>query len=291
MRIKTAKKTFTLITVAVLVSGCEPVETSSTVAATDVTVSDAPANQTADSASAQIVAQVQQLNQEVGGLRERVYILEFELEKARERQKQLYDDLDLRLRKFERLQSRPANETQQTDAVSSTEPESEEPATSPETSTEIQEESEAPQPSIDIDPQPPLTDADLHAMRDAYDAAFRTLKAGDFEDAITKFKAFIESYPSSDLVDDAWFWIAESSYITKEFEDAIKIYHYIAREFPDYQRAHEALLKIGYIYYAVGNYEEAQLYLNEVLNRFPASRSAFSAQRRLNKMKLDGNIQ
>ena len=285
-----AKKTFAVFTLAILASGCEPVETSSTTPTTNITVSDAPTSQSTDSPSVQLVAQVQQLNQEIGGLRDRVDILEFELEKARERQKQLYDDLDLRLRKFERQQSRPTNQTRQTDATSSAESPESDTATQPETTAESQEESE-PSVSIEIANQPVSTEIDLQAMRDAYDGAFRTLKTGNFDEAKTKFQEFIESYPSSDLVDDAWYWIAESNYITKEFEQAIKLYQYVARQYPDYQRAHEALLKIGYIYYELENYEEAQLYLNEVLDKFPASRSAFSAQRRLNKMKRDGIIQ
>ncbi len=285
-----AKKTFAVFTLAFLASGCEPVETSSTTPTTNITVSDAPTSQSTDSPSVQLVAQVQQLNQEIGGLRDRVDILEFELEKARERQKQLYDDLDLRLRKFERQQSRPTNQTRQTDTTSSAESPESDTAAQPETTAESQEES-APSVSIEIANQPAFTEIDLQAMRDAYDGAFRTLKTGNFDEAKTKFQEFIESYPSSDLVDDAWYWIAESNYITKEFEQAIKLYQYVARQYPDYQRAHEALLKIGYIYYELENYEEAQLYLNEVLDKFPASRSAFSAQRRLNKMKRDGIIQ
>ena len=285
-----AKNTFAVFALAILASGCTPVETSSTTPSTDITVSDAPTSQSTDSPSAQIVAQVQQLNQEIGGLRDRVDILEFELEKARERQKQLYDDLDLRLRKFERQQSRPTNQTRQTDATSSAESPESDTAAQPETTAESQQESE-PSVSIEIANQPVSTEIDLQAMRDAYDGAFRTLKTGNFDEAKTKFQEFIESYPSSDLVDDAWYWIAESNYITKEFEQAIKLYQYVARQYPDYQRAHEALLKIGYIYYELENYEEAQLYLNEVLDKFPASRSAFSAQRRLNKMKRDGIIQ
>ena len=285
-----AKKTFAVVTLAILASGCEPVETSSTTPTTNITVSDAPTSQSTDSPSVQLVAQVQELNQEIGGLRDRVDILEFELEKARERQKQLYDDLDLRLRKFERQQSRPTNQTRQTDTTSSAESPESDTAAQPETTAESQEES-APSVSIEIANQPAFTEIDLQAMRDAYDGAFRTLKTGNFDEAKTKFQEFIESYPSSDLVDDAWYWIAESNYITKEFEQAIKLYQYVARQYPDYQRAHEALLKIGYIYYELENYEEAQLYLNEVLDKFPASRSAFSAQRRLNKMKRDGIIQ
>ncbi len=288
-----AKYTLAVLVLIILASGCEPVETSSATPVTNVTISDAPANQPEITVSPQMVAQVQQLNQEIGVLTDRVEVLEYELNEARKRQKQLYDDLDLRLRKFERLQSRSESgaNVQKPEPDSQAEPTQSEDTTSPETTVEAIEEPAAPSISTEITSQPVLTDIDLQAMRDTYDDAFRTLKTGDFDEAKIKFREFIDSYPSSDLVDDAWYWIAESNYITKEFEQAIKLYQYVAREYPDYQRAHEALLKIGYIYYELENYEEAQLYLNEILDKFPASRSAFSAQRRLNKMKRDGNIQ
>ena len=287
------KYTLAVMALILLASGCEPVETSSATPTTNVTISDAPESQPASTVSPQVVAQVQQLNQEIGELTDRVEVLEFELDKSRKRQKQLYDDLDLRLRKFERLQSRTEPETN----VQQPEPDAEAEPTQSDSSTQSEatdvSEQEQTEPSVDdgTASQPETVDVDPQVIREAYDEAFRTLKTGDFEEAETKFRLFIEQYPSSNLVDDAWYWIAEANYITKKFDQAIKLYQFVARGYPEYQRAHEALLKIGYIYYEQGNFEEAQLYLNEILDKFPASRSAFSAQRRLNKMKRDGNIQ
>ena len=48
------------------------------------------------------------------------------------------------------------------------------------------------------------------------------------------------------------------------------------------------MLKMGYIFYDLEDYVEAQNYLMEVINRYPASRSAFSARRRLDKMEREG---
>lgn len=288
-RVRTA---FAVLVLMIFASGCEPVDTSSATPATNVTISDAPSNQLADVASPQMVVQIQQLNQEIGNLTDRVEILEFELDKARKRQQQLYDDLDLRLRKFERRQSgsgaginvqptQPSTDISQPDSATAAEPSDgsmqEQPTPSVDDGTATQTE-----PAVDVDPQ---------VEREAYDDAFRTLKTGDFEEAETKFRLFVDQYPASNLIDDAWYWIAEANYITKKFEQAIKLYQFVSRSYPEYQRAHEALLKIGYIYHELGNYEEAQLYLNEVLDKFPASRSAFSAQRRLNQMRREGTIE
>ena len=284
------KYAFGVMFLLVIATGCEPVATSSATPTTNITVSDAPKKPVEEeSVSPTLLAQVQQLNQEVGGLRNRVELLEFELDKARKRQQQLYDDLDLRIRKFERLQSRPAPEPDLTDSQSS-EMQPSDSATQQDATGESGSDESAAAQQADETTQTAILDVDPQTIRDAYDDAFRTLKSGDFDDSQSKFRQFVDDYPSSDLVDDAWYWIAEANYITKNYDEAVKIYQFVAREYPEYQRAHEALLKIGYIYYDIENYEEAQLYLKEVLDRFPASRSAFSAQRRLDKMIRDGNI-
>ena len=290
IRSKRMKYAFGVMFLLVIATGCEPVATSSATPTTNITVSDAPKESAEEeTVSPTLLAQVQQLYQEVGGLRNRVELLEFELDKARKRQQQLYDDLDLRIRKFERLQSRPAPEPDLTDSQSSATQSSDSATQQDSTDENVSDESADAEPA-DETAQTAILDVDPQTIRDAYDDAFRTLKSGDFDESQSKFRQFVDDYPSSDLVDDAWYWIAEANYITKNYDEAVKIYQFVAREYPEYQRAHEALLKIGYIYYDIENYEEAQLYLKEVLDRFPASRSAFSAQRRLDKMIRDGNI-
>lgn len=260
--------------------GCTP-EAGTTSAATPV--SDAPA---AQSQSMLTVAQATELSEEIRALRDRVENLEFELEKSRSRQVDLYDDLDGRLRKFER-DALPSDDSQAED-------ETMQDTGADEAQGEQEDSAEQPQ-----DPMPDaegtegseeLPQADPTVVRDAYDSAFRTLRKGKYEDAIIEFENLITNYPASDLVDDAWYWIAEANYVTQNYDLALPGFERVIRDYPDNQRASEAMLKIGYIHYEIGDYALAQDYLLEVIDRYPASRSAFSARRRLDKMARDGNL-
>ena len=265
--------------------GCTP-DASTSSAST--TVSDAPAP-SAQPQSLLTVAQAMELSEEIRALRDRVETLEFELEKSRSRQKDLYDDLDGRLRQFERDVSISENDQIPTDessvGVEQLEGESEEQPDLPPDATDAVTEETAGEQAAQDQPQ-----VDPTVVRDAYDSAFRTLREGKYEDAIVEFENLIANYPSSELVDDAWYWIAEANYVTQNFDLALPGFERVIRDYPDNQRASEAMLKIGYIYYDLKEYSQAQDYLLEVIDRYPASRSAFSARRRLDKMARDGNL-
>ncbi len=265
--------------------GCTP-DASTSSAST--TVSDAPAP-SAQPQSLLTVAQAMELSEEIRALRDRVETLEFELEKSRSRQKDLYDDLDGRLRQFERDVSISENDQIPTDessvGVEQLEGQSEEQPDLPPDATDAVTEDTAGEQAAQDQPQ-----VDPTVVRDAYDSAFRTLREGKYEDAIVEFENLIANYPSSELVDDAWYWIAEANYVTQNFDLALPGFERVIRDYPDNQRASEAMLKIGYIYYDLKEYSQAQDYLLEVIDRYPASRSAFSARRRLDKMTRDGNL-
>ena len=273
------------LAVAALVTGCTAPATS-TVGSSSAGTSSAQSSSavsTEEVAPQTMLAQVQALSEEVRTLRDQVEGLEIELDDTKQRQKDLYDDLDARLRKFERTGSGSNVSTDQTDGV---EPSSDETAPSGE-SDAVSEEGEGsavatlPESVPDVDPE---------VIREVYDTGFRALKQGKYEDAISKFTALVENYPQSELVDDALYWIAEANYVTKKHDVALQGFEQIIRDYPDNRRAAEAMLKIAIIYADQENYEQAESYLLEVMERYPASRSAFNANRRLNKLKRDGKL-
>ncbi len=232
-----------------------------------------------------MVAQVQILSDEIRSLRDQVEILETELDTTKQRQKDLYDDLDARLRKFERGGSSNTSVSESDAGESDSAPSS-----GADQTTEIlpAETADTGEETTQVDQAVEAVDPEV--IREVYDNAFRTLRQGKYEDAIIEFNALIQNYPQSELVDDALYWIAEANYVTKKFDIALMGFEQITRDYPDNRRAAEAMLKIGYIYYDQQDFEQAQNYLTEVIERYPASRSAFSANRRLNKMKRDGNL-
>lgn len=126
------------------------------------------------------------------------------------------------------------------------------------------------------------------SAQNAYDQAFGLLKQSRYSDAVAAFETFVQTYPVNDLTDDAFYWMAEARYVTREFESALSGYQTVTASFPESQRIPSSFLKIGYIQYEVGNYVDARETLSFILKNFPTHRVAVSAETRLKKMDREG---
>ncbi len=284
---------------AVVLSGCVPAEEStqpaeaaeptSTTEVAQATVDVVNIDQGSDSQQGvRTLELVNSLTQQVQELTGKVEVLEFELEQNRTRQRQLYDDLDRRMRQLERqVHGDVSPETEQPEVTITLDPviPAEDQSPSPESDSQASGE------PLSQDEGTQTLAADPAAIRAIYDNGFQDLREGRYEDAVETFGKLVRDYPDSDLVDDSLYWIAEANYVTKDLEAALPAFERVIREFPESQRSPEAILKIGYIYYDREQFEQAADYLQEVIDKFPASRSAFSARRRLNKMERDNQIQ
>jgi tol-pal system protein YbgF len=120
--------------------------------------------------------------------------------------------------------------------------------------------------------------------QDAYDQAFNMLKQSRYEEAAEEFANFLRQYRNSQLTDDAWYWMAEAHYVTRDFERALIGFNTVISYFVNSPRIPASRLKIGYIQYETSNYEGSRETLTQLLRDFPAHRVAVSAQARLKKM-------
>ena len=126
------------------------------------------------------------------------------------------------------------------------------------------------------------------SVQDAYDEAFALLKRSLYADAIVAFEAFVRNYPANDLTDDAYYWMAEARYVTREFSPALAGFQTVTANFTGSQRVPASYLKIGYIQYETGAYAEARETLSFILKSFPTHRVSVSAETRLKKMDREG---
>jgi tol-pal system protein YbgF len=247
------------------------------------------------------------LRREVAMLRNQVEIQENELDKLRKRQRELYDDLDYRLRARERV-SGPAGPPAgavpplPTRPVAQTEPPPLRPV--PETTeTAAIGPGQAPSPGPGVSPVAPVSSPPEEqapaaptqvavataAEQAAYDAAFEMLKQGRYGEAIAAFENMIVQYPIGALADDSQYWIGEAWYVTRDFERALGVFKQLVGRYPDSPRVPEALLKIGYVQNEVGARTEACRTFTDVIARYPGSRVAISAQTRRKKLELEGH--
>lgn len=117
-----------------------------------------------------------------------------------------------------------------------------------------------------------------------YSQAFDALKAGSYSIAITGFKDFLTSYPTSALAENAQYWLGESYYVTHDYASAAGAFRTVLKKYPDSRKAPDALLKLGYTQAAQKQYPAARATLTELTQKYPDSDSAKLAADRLKKL-------
>jgi tol-pal system protein YbgF len=118
----------------------------------------------------------------------------------------------------------------------------------------------------------------------SYDVAFNALKGSDFPKAISGFRNFVATYPSSPLASNAQYWLGEAYYVTKEYQNAIAAFQKVTADYPDSRKAPDALVKIGFTQSALGRNGDARVTLEDVVRRYPGTEAAQLAAERLKRM-------
>jgi tol-pal system protein YbgF len=122
-----------------------------------------------------------------------------------------------------------------------------------------------------------------------YQAAFDLLKAGQYDKATAAFQQFLVAFPQSALADNAQYWLGESYYVTRNYTEALKAFRVVVDRYKESRKLPDAWLKIGYCQYELKNWNAARDALTRVGKDFPDSSVAPEAAKRLQKMKDEGH--
>jgi tol-pal system protein YbgF len=196
--------------------------------------------------------QLEALRADVRGMHNDVDQLNHNLDTARKQQRDLYADLDARIKALEARGGGAATGTA-TDAAS---------GSSAGASTDAAEKS-------------------------SYQAAFDLLKDSRYDQAIDAFQKFLAAYPASQLADNAQYWLGEAYYVNKSFTDALAAFQRVVDKYPSSRKLPDALLKIGYCDYELHQYAEAHEVLTRVVAKYPDAPAGHLAQQRLEKMAAE----
>lgn len=128
---------------------------------------------------------------------------------------------------------------------------------------------------------------DNQASETAYRDAFSLLKAGQYEESITAFNAFLVEYPRSQYADNAQYWLGETFFILRQFEQAIAEYQKLIAKFPASKKLSHAWLKIGYCYHELGQADQARAALEDLRRRYPGTTAARLAEERLQRLHAE----
>jgi tol-pal system protein YbgF len=121
----------------------------------------------------------------------------------------------------------------------------------------------------------------------AYQTAFNLLKDSQYDRAIAAFQKFLIVYSDSSLADNAQYWLGEAYYVNKSFPEAQAAFQRVVDKYPQSRKRPDALLKIGYCQYELKQWDLAQKTLSQVATQFPDAPAGHLAQQRLDKMATE----
>ena len=118
-----------------------------------------------------------------------------------------------------------------------------------------------------------------------YDQGYSLFHQQKYPESERAFRLFLSRYPTSDLADNALFWIGESRWARGDFAAALDSYTTTVEQYPDGNKVPDALLKAGRCLENLGQTSRAARTFEEVVLRFAGSAAAITAQERLNELR------
>ena len=211
----------------------------------------------------ELFSQLEQMRADVSRLRGQIEVLTYEQEQQQKRQRDLYIDLDSRLRKIE------SNAAAGGAAPVAPGPSGSLPPVAP--------------PLASAGASVPAAGAPAAATNEqrAYDAALDQFKAGSFPAAIGSFTAFVKTYPRSPLAPSAQYWIGNAQFAQREYRAAIASQRQLIVAYPDSAKVPDALLNIATAQFELGDSAASRRTLEDLIAKHPQSEAAAAAKRRL----------
>jgi tol-pal system protein YbgF len=194
----------------------------------------------------QLATQVETLSNEMARMRGQLEVLGNQAETADRRSKDLYLDIDTRLRKLE----------------------------------QTREQAAAPEK-----PAAPAEAEASQAETRAYQGALDQFKLGNYAMAVSAMQGFLVTYPNSKLAPNAQYWVGMAHSGQRDYKQAIAAQRKLLAAWPDSEKAPDAMLSIASSQETMGDRKSAQKTLEEVVAKYPKSSAATSAKQRINAAK------
>jgi tol-pal system protein YbgF len=250
-----------------------------------------------------LLNQLEKLQGDVQQLRGEIEVQNHQLEEMQRRQKDLYLDIDRRLRQLEPDQPAGAAGVAPVPGGADVSappayqpPPSYQGSPSYETPPSYQAPSSYETPSpVAAPPEtaapPPVAPAPVNTEEQQadYEKALAILREGRYVEAATAFNRFLEKYPGSAYSDNAYYWLGETYYVTRDFDRSLAAFKQLVEAYPMSPKVPGAKLKIGYIHYEQKDWAAARQELGSLVTGYPGSTEARLADDRLQRMKKEGH--
>ena len=218
--------------------------------------------------SLDLLRDVEGMKSDLAKIRGQIEVLVYELGEQQKRQKDLYVDLDSRMRKMEAAAAPAAGDA------------SAPAASTPPANVANAAPSGTFSPPSNATPAAPVVPVSAAEQR-AYDTALDQFKRGDYPGAISGFQSFVKTYPRSLLASSAQYWVGNAQFARKDYRAAIASQRTLIQLWPDSPKIPDALLNIATAQSEIGDNASARRTLEELMAKYPQSEPAQKAKQRL----------
>ena len=255
-----------------------------------------------------LFTQLEALKLDMNKLRGQIEVLNNNVENTAKRQRDMYVDLDTRVRRFEQQGGPAPASVPAAPAAAPAAPPAAAPAAAAAAlamaavkpaapfaavgapaATPAPAAASAPPAAAATAAAPPaappsaaaVTTVDPGVENRVYEAAQGLRRVGNYQGAIVAFQNFINQYPKSNLAPRAQYWIGDSYFNLRDFKLAIANQQTLIKTYPDSPSVPDAMLNIASSQIEMGELNAGRKSLEDLMAKYPASDAADKAKRRL----------
>ena len=120
---------------------------------------------------------------------------------------------------------------------------------------------------------------------DLYNQAYTDYNHARYPLAISGFEEVIRSYPTSELADNAQYWIGECYLARRQFKEALQAFEAVLRKFPNSNKLPESSFKKAQAFEGLGRRDDAIMQLEYVIEQYPRTQVEASAKLLLKRLR------
>jgi len=215
----------------------------------------------------EMLGRVESLQTELQQLRGLVEQQNHEITNLKQRQKNIYADIDARIQRMETGRGVTAITTNPNSSVQGN-------LAVPAAQRKAAIEAAKPKPRV----------KSKKTEKADFDKAFESVKNSHYQQAISLFKKFLQDYPAGKYSDNATFWLASVYSVVKDKAAAKKSFEAVFTQFPKSEKAATSMLKLADIYLAENNKAKAKQLYTQITTDYANSTSAHMAEKKLQSM-------
>ena len=126
---------------------------------------------------------------------------------------------------------------------------------------------------------------DPESKDQVYSAAIEALENQNFDQALTLFRYFVESFSDEEKTPLSFFWLAEISFINDDLENSSDLFLELINSYPNHYRVPLAHKKLGDIYLKSNDIQNAKDKYNFVVREYPNNTASSLALQLLKNME------